>query len=278
MDHRTIRVGTRTSALAMAQTEEVVGTLRSSFPDTHFQIVPITSDGDRKKDAPLLSLGRGTFAKRLEQALLDGDIDIAVHSAKDLASALPDGLAITAYPERKDPRDVIVNRWGLPFGDLPPGATLATSSPRRCGQLLSVRPDITFVPIRGNVDTRLSKVEDGCDGVVLAAAGLQRLGRLDEATEILTPDLCVPDAGQGALAVETRADDEATTKMLAAVNHSETWAAVTAERAFVQTAGGGCRVPVAAYAVVEGRRSKDTHNGLPARRLQNIQKVRLRTG
>ena len=119
MSDRTIRVGTRTSSLAMAQTDEVVSILRSSFPDTHFQIVPITSDGDRRKDAPLLSLGRGTFAKRLELALLDGDIDMAVHSAKDLASALPDGLAITAYPERRDPRDVIVNRWGLPFADLP---------------------------------------------------------------------------------------------------------------------------------------------------------------
>ena len=253
MSDRTIRVGTRTSALAMAQTDEVVNTLRSSFPDTQFQIVPITSDGDHSKDAPLLSLGRGTFAKRLEQSLLDGDIDMAVHSAKDLASILPDGLAITAYPERKDPRDVIVNRWGLQFADLPSDATLATSSPRRCGQLLSVRPDITFVPIRGNVDTRLSKVgADGCDGVVLAAAGLQRLGRLNEATEILSPDLCVPDAGQGALAIETRADDKHVATMLAAVNHPETWAAVTAERAFVQTAGGGCRVPVAAYAVVEG--------------------------
>ena len=205
MSDRTIRVGTRTSSLAMAQTDEVVSILRSSFPSTQFQIVPITSDGDRRKDAPLLSLGRGTFAKRLELALLDGDIDMAVHSAKDLASALPDGLAITAYPERRDPRDVIVNRWGLPFADLPSGATLGTSSPRRCGQLLSVRPDITFVPIRGNVDTRLSKVgTDDCDGVVLAAAGLQRLGRLNEATEILTPELCVPDAGQGALAVETQ--------------------------------------------------------------------------
>ena len=254
MSDRTIRVGTRTSALAMAQTDEVVGTLRMSFPDTQFQIVPITSEGDRNKDAPLLSLGRGTFAKRLEQALLDGDIDMAVHSAKDIASTLPDGLSITAYPERKDPRDVIFNRWGLRFDDLPPGATLGTSSPRRCGQLLSVRPDIQFVPIRGNVDTRLSKVgTDDCDGVVLAAAGLERLGRLDEATEILTPDLCVPDAGQGALAVETRFDDDLVKEMLEVVNHPETWAAVTAERAFVQTAGGGCRVPVAAYAVVQAR-------------------------
>ena len=248
---RTINLGTRTSALAMAQTDEVVGTLRKSFPDVRFRIVPITSEGDRKKDAPLLSLGRGTFAKRLEQSLLDGDIDMAVHSAKDLASALPDGLAIAAYPERKDPRDVIVNRWGLRFADLPSGATLGTSSPRRCGQLLSVRPDIQFVPIRGNVDTRLSKVEDGCDGVVLAAAGLQRLGRLDEATEILSPKLCVPDAGQGALAVETRVDDDLVKEMLAVVNHPETSTAVTAERAFVQTAGGGCRVPVTAYAVAE---------------------------
>ena len=263
----------------MAQTDEVVRTLRTSFPDTQFQIVPITSDGDRNKDAPLLSLGRGTFAKRLEQSLLDGDIDMAVHSAKDLASTLPDGLAISAYPERKDPRDVIVNRWGLHFDDLPPGATLGTSSPRRCGQLLSVRPDIKFVPIRGNVDTRLSKVgTDGCDGVVLAAAGLQRLGRLDEATEILTTDLCVPDAGQGALAVETRFDDDLVKEMLEVVNHPESWAAVTAERAFVQTAGGGCRVPVAAYAVVQAGELRIRTVACLPDGSTHLQKIRHRVG
>ena len=144
---QTIMVGTRTSALAMAQTDEVVGTLRRSFPDTQFQIVPITSDGDRNKDAPLLSLGRGTFAKRLERSLLDGDIDMAVHSAKDLASALPDGLAITAYPERKDPRDVIVNRWGLRFDDLPPGATLGNEQPKALWTT-AVRPIQTSASLR----------------------------------------------------------------------------------------------------------------------------------
>ena len=162
-----VRVGTRGSALAIAQTEEVVSALREAWPRADFQIVRITPDGDRRKSAPLLSLGRGTFAKGVEEWLLDGRIDMAVHSAKDMPTTLPQGLVIAAYPERKDARDVIVNRLNRGFHDLPPGASLGTSSPRRSGQLLAARPDIEIVPIRGNVDTRMSKVgEDGLDGVV----------------------------------------------------------------------------------------------------------------
>lgn len=253
MGERVVRVGTRGSALAIAQTEEVVSALREAWPGVDFQIVRITPDGDRRKSAPLLSLGRGTFAKGVEEWLLDGRIDMAVHSAKDMPTTLPQGLVIAAYPERKDARDVIVNRLNKGFYDLPPGASLGTSSPRRSGQLLAARPDIEIVPIRGNVDTRMSKVgEDGLDGVALAAAGLERLGRITEATEFLDPELCAPDAGQGALAVEILAEDEGMREMAEAVNHAPTWAAVSAERAFVDTIGGGCRVPVAAYAVPRG--------------------------
>ncbi len=253
MNVRTVRVGTRGSALAVAQTEEVVSALSRSWPGVAFQVVKITPDGDRRKNAPLLSLGRGTFAKGVEEWLLDGRIDMAVHSAKDMPTILPEGLVIAAYPERKDARDLIVNRFGASFLDLPEGARLGTSSPRRSGQLLAARADIQIVPIRGNVDTRMSKIdEDRLDGVALAAAGLERLGRIGEATEILGPELCVPDAGQGALAVEILAEDEYMWEMVEAVNHAPTWAAVTTERAFVDAIGGGCRVPVAAYAVPRG--------------------------
>ena len=249
MTDRIIRIGTRGSALARVQTDEVVQALRTAWPKVRVEVVPITSDGDRRKSAPLQSLGRGTFVKGLEEPLLDGEIDLAVHSAKDLPSALPEGLTIVAYPERKDPRDVIVNRWDAGVAELPPGARLGTSSPRRAGQLLFERQDLEVVPIRGNVDTRIGKVGvDGYDGVVLAAAGLERLGWKGRVSAYLEPDLCIPDAGQGALAVEAREGDCLVAELAAAINHSATWSTVTAEREFVEATGGGCRVPVAAYA------------------------------
>ena len=259
MGKRTVRVGTRGSALAIAQTEEVVSALSKSWPEAVFEVVRITPDGDRRKSAPLLSLGRGTFAKGVEEWLLDGRIDMAVHSAKDMPTTLPEGLVIAAYLERKDARDLIVNRLNAGFYELPSGARLGTSSPRRSGQLLAARSDIEITPIRGNVDTRLSRVsDDDLDGVVLAAAGLERLGRIGEATEILAPELCVPDAGQGALAVETRVGDDRMREMVGSVNHGPTWAAVSAERAFVDFIGGGCRVPVAAYALPVGGKLRIT--------------------
>ena len=249
MKERVIRIGTRGSALARVQTEEVVAALRTAWRHVQVEVVPILPDGDRRKAAPLQSLVRGTFVKGLEEPLLRGDIDLAVHSAKDMPSGLPEGLTIVAFPRRRDPRDVIVNRWNAKFDDLAPGARLGTSSPRRAGQLLSARPDIQVVPIRGNVDTRIGKVgKDGYDGVVLAAAGLERLGWTEKVSEFLDPDLCIPDAGQGALAVEARDDDAEMAELLAAVDHAQTRSTVTAEREFVEATGGGCRVPVAAYA------------------------------
>lgn len=249
-DSPIVRVGSRASRLAMAQTEEVVRALRSLWRDRRFEIVQVVPDGDRRKAAPLLSLGRGTFVKGVEERLLAGDVDIAVHSAKDMPSALPDGLSIAAFPKRGDARDALVNRWGATLDEMPSGARVGTSSPRRAGQILAARPDIRIVPMRGNVDTRLERVANGdYDAAALAAAGLERLGRLDEASHILPPEICVPDAGQGALAVETRAEDRDMIRLAAPLNHAPTWASVTAERAFVETLGGGCRVPVAAHAV-----------------------------
>lgn len=249
MTDRTIRIGTRGSALARVQTDEVVRALKAAWPKVRVEVVPIRPDGDRRKAAPLQSLGRGTFVKGLEEPLLKHEIDLAVHSAKDMPSTLPDGLIIVAYPPRKDPRDVIVNRWDAEFEDLPSGARLGTSSPRRAGQLLSIRPDLKVVPVRGNVDTRLTKVgEEGYDGVVLAAAGLERLGWTAKVSDYLDPGMCIPDAGQGSLAVEAREDDSEMAELLAAVDDRHTRVTVTAERDFVEATGGGCRVPVAAYA------------------------------
>ena len=209
----------------------------------------MTTGGDRKKDTALVSLGRGAFAKDIESALLAGDVDLAVHSAKDLASELPEGLLLAGCVPRQDPRDALIDRWGAPLSKLPPGARIGTGSPRRTALLKSLRPDIEVVPIRGNVGTRLGKVGgEECDGVVVAAAGLARLGRIDEAHELFPTETFVPDAGQGTLAIEARSADRPLLDMIRATDHGPTSAALTAERAFVRRIGGSCKVPVAAYA------------------------------
>ena len=249
-----IGVGSRTSPLSIAQTEEILRPLRQANPSVEFSIVALTTDGDRRKDAPLLSMPRGMFASEIETALIAGRVDLAVHSAKDLPATLPEGLVLGAYGPRKDPRDVLVDRWGLPLSQLPGGARIGTSSPRRTAQIKALRPDLDVRPIRGNVETRLEKSRgDDYDGVVLAAAGLQRLGRLDDVTEYLPPETFTPEVGQGALAVEVRAADSGVLAMLAGIDHAATNAEVTAERAFLLTLGGGCTVPVAAYARTFGQ-------------------------
>ena len=238
--------------MSLAQTEEVLAPLRTAFPDVEISVIPITTGGDRRKEAPLLSMPRGMFAREIEVALLEGRIDLAVHSAKDLPAELPDGLGIAALTQRRDPRDVLVNRWRLPLSELPSGARLGTSSPRRTAQIKALRPDLEVVPIRGNVGTRLEKAKgEGYDGVVLAAAGLERLGLQDEVCEYFSPDRFTPEVGQGALLVETRTSDSRVSGMLSRVDHHPTNAEVTSERAFLAEVGGGCRVPVAAYAVLE---------------------------
>ena len=176
----------------------------------------MTTGGDRRKDAALVSLGRGAFARDIESALLAGDVDLAVHSAKDLASELPEGLLVAGCVPRQDPRDALIDRWASPLSKLPPSARIGTGSPRRTALLKSLRPDIEVVPIRGNVGTRVGKVGGPeCDGVVIAAAGLARLGRIDEAHEVFPTETFVPDAGQGTLAVEARTGDRTLLEMLA---------------------------------------------------------------
>ena len=246
---RSLRIGTRKSPLALAQTEEIAARLRDRFPALQFEVVSMSTGGDRSKDAPLLSLGRGTFVKEIEAALLTGEIDLAVHSAKDLPASSTDGLTIAAFGSREDARDVLVDRWKVSFAGLPAGARIGTGSPRRTAQLMALRPDVEILPIRGNVGTRLEKARGGdYDGVVLAAAGLSRLGRQDDVSEYLSPDVCTPDAGQGSLAVQTRSDAEDVRELVSQIDHRPTSVAVRAERAVVGAIGGGCTSPIGAYA------------------------------
>jgi hydroxymethylbilane synthase len=250
---RPIIVGSRGSALALRQTEEVVTRLRDLHPEREFVIQTIRTRGDTASEAPLARLGRGIFVKELENALLAGEIDLAVHSLKDLPTLQPRGLTLAAICQRQDPRDALVNRWGVGLMDLPPGARIGTSSPRRVAQLMALRPDIEVLPIRGNVDTRLRKAQGSdYDGAILAVAGLLRMGLDGHIAEYLDPRLFTPAPGQGALAVEAREDDAEALALAAPVEHLPTRLAATAERALLEALGGGCQVPVAAYGQTKG--------------------------
>lgn len=248
-----IVVGTRASLLAQAQTQEIIGLLTSLFPGQEFLPRQIRTRGDELAEAPLPQIGgKGLFIKELEVALLKGEIDLAVHSFKDLPTELAPGLKIAAITPRVDARDVLVSCQGLPLIVLPPGARLGTSSPRRAAQIRAWRPDIDVVNLRGNLDTRLGKIERGVvEAGVLAAAGLIRLGLADRITEYLPPHICLPAVGQGALAVEIREGDRNIEEMVSALDHLPTRQAITAERVFLKCLGGGCHTPIAAYAEVK---------------------------
>jgi len=246
---KVIKVGSRGSPLALLQNEEVLGPLRQLYPDLDFQVVTVRTKGDLDATSPLAGMGLGIFVKEIERLLLDGQLDMAVHSLKDLPTKLPEGLALGAIGRRQDARDVLVNRWDCRLADLPEGARIGTSSPRRQAQLRKLCPQVTVLPIRGNVETRLRKAKgDEYDGTILAAAGLVRLGLTDQVAEYLSAQQFVPPPGQGALAVEVRADDDRIQEILAPVDHIDTRLAVTAERAFLEKLGGGCQLPVGAYA------------------------------
>ncbi|WP_166356248.1 hydroxymethylbilane synthase [Phytoactinopolyspora limicola] len=246
----TLRLGTRGSRLAMAQSRRVADAITAATGQP-VSLVEITTYGD-VSDEPLATIGgTGVFVSALRESLLAGDVDLAVHSLKDLPTSPADGLTLAAVPLRADPRDVLCARDGLTLGELPPGSKVGTGSPRRAAQLRALGLDLDVVPVRGNVDTRLSKVSDGLlDGVVLAHAGLDRLSRLDAVTEILDPIQVLPAPGQGALAVECRRDDAALIKQLAQLDDPMTRAAVSAERVVLAELEAGCSAPVAAYAVV----------------------------
>jgi hydroxymethylbilane synthase len=249
---RTLRLGTRASALATTQSGLVAEMVRALGRDV--ELVEVTTEGDVSA-APLASLGgTGVFVSALRDALLRGDVDLAVHSLKDLPTTPAEGIALAAVPTREDPRDVVVARDGLTLGELPVGSRVGTGSPRRVSQLAALGLGLELVGIRGNVDTRIRKVREGeYDAVVLARAGLSRLGRVEEATEVLDPLQMLPAPGQGALAIECRADDTELVDVLSRLDDPASRAAVTAERAVLSTLEAGCAAPLGALAeVVEG--------------------------
>ncbi|MFL6230916.1 MAG: hydroxymethylbilane synthase [Pyrinomonadaceae bacterium] len=257
----TFTIGSRGSRLALWQSEWVKSSIERLRPDARVTIEIIKTTGDVINDVPLAIIGgKGVFTKELEEALLAERIDIAVHSLKDLPTTLPEGLSITAITEREDPRDALVlpeerKDAGASLKSLREGATVGTSSLRRQAQLKFLRPDIELKDLRGNVDTRLRKLDAGWyDAIILASAGLRRLGYGDRISAAIAPTEMLPAVGQGALGIETRADDAATNEIIALLEHAPTRAACTAERALLFALGGGCQVPIAAHATVDGPR------------------------
>lgn len=252
---KTIHVGSRRSKLALTQTNWVMDQLKKIDPSIEFTLTEIVTKGDRILDVTLSKVGgKGLFVKEIEQALMDKKIDIAIHSMKDMPAELPEGLTIGCIPVREDPRDALISKDHVTLENLPTGAVIGTSSLRRGAQLIHIRPDLEIKWIRGNIDTRLEKLQSGeYDAIILAAAGLSRMGwSQDVVTEYLEPIQCVPAVGQGALAIECRSDDTELLELLEKFTNQETSLAVTAERAFLKDMDGGCQVPIAGYATVKG--------------------------
>ncbi len=250
----TLVLGTRGSKLAVHQSEWVQARLKELVPDVTVTLRRIQTSGDKILDVPLAKIGgKGLFVKEIEEALLSGEIDLAVHSMKDVPTELPEGLDLLCVPFREDPRDALISRDGRPFRDLPQGAKVGTSSLRRQAQLLQARPDLSIGMLRGNLDTRLRKLREGqFDAIVLAAAGLRRLGWDREITEYLAPEISLPAIGQGALGIEGRKDDAFVRSLLSGLEHGPTRTMVLAERALLHRLQGGCQVPIAAYATLSG--------------------------
>ena len=248
---RKIAIGTRGSKLAVIQAQWVLTKLKEATPGLEATIVKITTRGDRYSSTALNKFaGQGVFVKELEKALADGEIDLAVHSLKDMPTEITHGLSLVATTARLDPRDVLVSRTGK-SADLAPGSMIGTGSHRRAVQLHVLRPDLETCGVRGNIDTRLRKVSEGeIDGIIVAAAALIRLGWQDKITEYLPTDYFTPAVGQGALGIEIRSKDNDTASLASAINHGPTWQSVTAERTFLRALGGGCRAPIAALGIV----------------------------
>ncbi len=240
--------------LALWQANWVKQTIEAQHSHLSVEIQVIKTKGDKILDVPLAKIGgKGLFVKEIEEALLDGGIDIAVHSMKDMPGDIPPGLCIGAVPERENPFDVLITSQGLCLKDLKSGARIGTSSLRRSAQLFHTRPDLNIVPLRGNLDTRLKKLDGhDLDGIILAAAGVHRLGLEDRITEYLPEDLLLPAAGQGALCIEIRSNDALTTTAVAGLDHSPSRLVVLGERAFLHRLQGGCQIPIAAYGKTDG--------------------------
>lgn len=251
MTVRRLRIGTRASQLALWQANWVKSELERVYPGIEVELVKIKTMGDKILDVPLAQVGgKGLFVKEIEEAMLRGEIDLAVHSMKDVPTEFPEGLGLVVTTKREDPRDAFISD-GVTFTGLRQGARIGTSALRRQAQLLKARPDLEMVIIRGNVETRIRKLkDDNLDAVILAAAGLNRLGFTDVVTELLDVDFSIPAIGQGALGLECRLDDQATIEALSFLNHADTAAAVAAERALLKRCEGGCQVPIAAHGTV----------------------------
>jgi hydroxymethylbilane synthase len=248
------RIGTRGSLLALTQSKSVKAIIEQSWPECRVELNIIKTIGDKILDVPLAKVGgKGLFVKELEDALIDGSVDLAVHSMKDVPAVLPDGLEIGAIPRREDPRDVLIIREGNNLSSLPSGARVGTSSLRRAAQILNLRPDLEIHNLRGNLDTRLRKLQEGrYDAIILAAAGMHRMGWHDRITVYLNPAEFLPAIGQGALGIEVRSDDDEVRGLLAPLHDPDTAVAVQAERSFLKRLEGGCQVPIAGYARVLG--------------------------
>jgi hydroxymethylbilane synthase len=246
---RTLHIGTRGSRLALWQADWVKNALESRDPSLSAELVVIKTTGDKILDAPLAKVGgKGLFVKEIEAALFDGRIDLAVHSMKDMPSEIPEALCIGAVPERETPVDVLISKNGKPLAELKTGARIGTGSLRRAAQLKHARPDIVIVPLRGNLDTRLRKLDtEHLDAIVLAAAGIKRLGFEDRISEYLDESIMLPAVGQGALCVEIREGDSKTKECVGALDHQETRVTVLGERAFLNRLEGSCQIPVAGF-------------------------------
>jgi hydroxymethylbilane synthase len=249
-----LRIGTRGSQLALYQANWVKEKLVETHPDLNVMLIKIKTTGDKIQDAPLAKIGgKGLFVKEIEEALIHRRIDLAVHSIKDVPTEFPEGLHLSAITKREDPRDVFVSRDGKILRDLPQKAKIGTSSLRRQAQLLHFRNDLELLPLRGNLGTRLKKLKTmNIDGIVLALAGMKRLGLEERVTEIIPTEISLPAIGQGALGIETRQDDREVEGRIQFLNHKDSWIAVSAERAFLKKLEGGCQVPIAAYAQIFG--------------------------
>lgn len=251
-----MKIGTRGSALATTQSGWVADQLKTHHPGLAVELVVIKTKGDILQDVSLANVGgKGLFVKEIEEALLAGDVDLAVHSLKDLPAELPEGLAIAATPKREDPRDCLVSREGLALEALPPGALIGTGSLRRSVQLKNRFPKFIVVALRGNLDTRLKKVSaNGLDAVILAAAGIRRMGWEERIAQLIPVETMLPAVGQGVLGIETRRDDAAVRALVACLDDPETACEAAAERAFLEGLGGGCQLPIAGFAQKEGER------------------------
>jgi hydroxymethylbilane synthase len=253
---RTIRIGTRGSQLALYQAEKVKATIQQIFPDLQVELEIIKTKGDKILDVALSKIGdKGLFTKEIENALMDGTVDLAVHSLKDLPTTLPEGLKLGAVLERGEFRDALVSVTGKTLANLKAGDVIATSSLRRIAGLLKINDQIIIKDIRGNVNSRLKKMEEGyCDAMIMAAAGLQRLGFEKYITEIIDPEMILPAVSQGAIAIETRIGDTEIEAIMTRLNHTQTWDAIVAERKFLSELQGGCQVPLGCFSEIDNEK------------------------